>query len=112
VSRLYEPAQPSLRDRNLGRFQGCREDGQSRLRRILAPAGDSRRTAAFRELLATRPPPDTNTVIVTHTPNIVAALGKDWSADKEGEAPVFRPANDACTLIARVQMADRAGADG
>ena len=59
---------------------------------------------AVRKLLGTAPQPDTNTVLVTHTPNIVDALGKDWSEVKEGEASIFRPANGSYTLVARVQM--------
>src|SRR5438067_3425048 len=61
---------------------------------------------AFRKLLGTAPQPGTNTVLVTHTPNIVDALGKDWAEVKEGEASIFRPANGNYTLVARVQMDD------
>src|SRR5256885_8859131 len=59
---------------------------------------------AFRKLLGTAPQPGTNTVLVTHTPNIVDALGTDWSEVKEGEASIFRPVNGNYTLVARVQM--------
>jgi len=59
---------------------------------------------AFRKLLGTAPQPGTNTVLVTHTPNIVDAFGKDWSEVKEGEASIFRPSNGTYTLVARVQM--------
>ena len=59
---------------------------------------------AFRKLLGTAPQPGTNTVLVTHTPNIVDALGKDWSEVKEGEASIFRPSKGTYTLVARVQM--------
>jgi broad specificity phosphatase PhoE len=58
----------------------------------------------FRKLLGRAPQPGTNTVLVTHTPNIVDALGKDWAEVKEGEASIFRPANGTYTLIARVQI--------
>src|SRR5438270_13217535 len=61
---------------------------------------------AFRKLLGRAPQPGTNTVLVTHTPNIVDALGKDWAEVKEGEASIFRPANGNYTLVARVQMDD------
>jgi phosphohistidine phosphatase SixA len=60
----------------------------------------------FRKLLGRAPQPGTNTVLVTHTPNIVDALGKDWTEVKEGEASIFRPANGNYTLVARVQMDD------
>jgi len=60
----------------------------------------------FRKLLGRAPQPGTNTVLVTHTPNIVDALGKDWAEVREGEASIFRPANGNYTLVARVQMDD------
>jgi hypothetical protein len=57
-------------------------------------------------MLSTAPQPGTNTLLVTHKPNIVDALGKDWSEVKEGEASILRPANGNYTLVARVQMDD------
>ena len=33
------------------------------------------------------------TILVTHYPNIIAALGKDWFDVKEGDASIFRPDN-------------------
>ena len=60
----------------------------------------------FRKLLGRAPQPGTNTVLVTHTPNIVDALGNDWAEVKEGEASIFRSANGNYTLVARVQMDD------
>jgi hypothetical protein len=57
-------------------------------------------------MLGTAPQPGTNTVLVTHKPNIVDALGKDWAEVKEGEASIFRPASGNYTLVARVQMDD------
>ncbi len=55
-------------------------------------------------MLSTAPKPGTNTIIVTHKPNIIDALGKDWFDVKEGEASVFRPDNGGYKLVARVQM--------
>ena len=71
-----------------------------------SPEVNSSRTEAFRKLLGTAPSPGTNTVLVTHAPNIIAALGTDWSEVKEGEASIFRPANSNYTLLARVQIDD------
>jgi broad specificity phosphatase PhoE len=71
-----------------------------------SPDETARRADAFRKLLATPPKPGTNTVLVTHKPNIVDALGKGWSEVREGEASIFRPENGTATLIARVQMED------
>ena len=55
-------------------------------------------------MLATAPKAGTNTVLVTHYPNIIAALGKDWFEVKEGEASIFRPLDGSYKLVARVQM--------
>jgi hypothetical protein len=46
---------------------------------------------AFRKMAATPPDPGTNTIIVSHKPNVVDAFGKDWFEVKEGEASVFKP---------------------
>ena len=67
---------------------------------------NNRRAAALRAMLATPPKPATNTIIVTHRPNILDALGKDWFDVKEGEASIFHVENGAPHLIARVQMDD------
>jgi broad specificity phosphatase PhoE len=71
---------------------------------VVSPDENNRRAGAFRKMLGTAPKPGTNSVLVTHKPNIVDALGKDWFDVKEGEATVFRPENGGYTLVARVQM--------
>jgi broad specificity phosphatase PhoE len=71
---------------------------------VVSPNENNRRTAAFRKLLATAPAAGTNSLMVTHKPNILDALGKDWFDVKEGEASIFRPEQDKYTLVARVQM--------
>ena len=71
---------------------------------MVSPNENNRRAQAFRKLLGTAPRAGTNTVLITHMPNIVDALGKDWFDVKEGEASVFRPENGSYRLIARVQM--------
>ena len=73
---------------------------------VVSPNENNRRAEAMRKLLATTPKPGTNTVLVTHKPNILDALGKDWFDVKEGEASVFCPDNGKYILVARVQMAD------
>ena len=73
---------------------------------VVSPNENNRRTKAFHELLGTAPTPGTNTILVTHKPNIIDALGKDWFDVKEGEASIFRPENGSYKLIARVQMED------
>jgi broad specificity phosphatase PhoE len=73
---------------------------------VVSPNENNRRIDAFRKLLSTAPTPGTNTILITHKPNIVDALGKDWFEVKEGEASVFRPENGSYKLITRVQMED------
>ena len=71
---------------------------------IVSPNENNRRAEALRKMLGVAPKAGANTVIITHKPNIVDALGKDWFDVKEGEASIFRPGNGSYTLIARVQM--------
>ena len=54
----------------------------------------------------TAPDSGTNTLIVTHKPNILDAFGKDWFEVKEGEASIFKPESSGFTLVARVQIAE------
>jgi phosphohistidine phosphatase SixA len=55
---------------------------------VVTPNENNRRTAAFRKLIGEPPPGGSNTVIVSHKPNIVDAFGKDWFDVREGEASV------------------------
>jgi phosphohistidine phosphatase SixA len=71
---------------------------------VVSPNENDRRTAAFRKLLAVAPKSGTDTIIITHKPNIIDALGKDWFDVKEGEASIFKPEGDSYQLVARVQM--------
>ena len=70
----------------------------------VSPKENRRRAEALRKLLATPPKPGSNTILVTHKPNIVDALGEDWHDVSEGEASIFRPENGTAKLVARVQM--------
>ena len=73
---------------------------------IISPDEEGRRAEALRAMLAVPPKPGTNTLLITHKPNIVEALGMDWWDVREGEASIFRPENGKYVLVARVQMAD------
>jgi len=73
---------------------------------VVSPNENNRRAKAFRDLLGNAPTPGTNTILITHKPNIIDALGKDWFEVKEGEASIFRPENGSYRFIARVQMED------
>jgi phosphohistidine phosphatase SixA len=71
---------------------------------VATPIENDRRAAALRSLVAMRPEEHTNTVIVTHKPNLVDAFGADWVSSKDGEASVFKPdGKGGATLVARLQ---------
>jgi phosphohistidine phosphatase SixA len=71
---------------------------------VVSPNENNRRAAALRALAATAPTAGTNTLIVTHKPNILDAFGKDWFEIKEGEASIFKPEGNSFALVARVTI--------
>ncbi len=72
---------------------------------VVSPTENNRRAQALRALAATVPDPGTNTLIVTHKPNIMDAFGKDWFEVREGEASIFRPdGSGKYTLVGRVRI--------
>jgi len=73
---------------------------------VVSPDENSRRAAALRKMLALMPEKGKNTFLITHKPNIIDALGKDWFDVKEGEASIFKPEDGKYRLVARVQMED------
>ena len=78
---------------------------------VVSPNENNRRTQALRALVAMPPDPGTNTLIVTHKPNVLDAFGKDWFEVREGEASIFKPEGSGkYAVVARVQMAQWATA--
>ena len=73
---------------------------------VISPREYDRRAEGFRKMLAMPPDAGTNTILITHQRNLVAALGKDWQDAKQGEASIFRPENGNYKLVARVQIAE------
>jgi phosphohistidine phosphatase SixA len=72
---------------------------------VVTPNENNRRAQALRAIAAATPAAGTHTLVVTHTPNILDAFGKDWFEIKEGEASIFKPdGKGAYTLIARVPI--------
>jgi len=72
---------------------------------VVSPNENNRRAQALRAIAAAPPAVSTNTLVVTHKPNILDAFGKDWFEIKEGEASIFKPdGQGAYTLIARVPI--------
>ena len=73
---------------------------------VVSPNENARRMQALRAMAARVPEAGTNTLIVTHKPNILDAFGKDWFDIREGEASVLKPdGSGAYTLVGRVQIA-------
>ena len=70
---------------------------------VVTPTENNRRAQALRRLATTVPPAGTNTVVITHKPNLLDAFGKDWFDVREGEASVFQPDGGGYKLIVRVQ---------
>ena len=73
---------------------------------VVSPNENNRRAQALRALVAAAPDPGTNTLIVTHKPNILDAFGKDWFDIKEGEPPFSSPSQTASTCWS---LASRSG---
>ena len=74
---------------------------------VVTPIENNRRTDAFRKLVAEMPAAGTNTVIVSHKPNIMDAFGKDWFDVSEGEASIFKPnGSGGYALVTRVKAVD------
>ena len=73
---------------------------------VVTPDENNRRAQALRQMLATAPNKGENDILITHKPNIIDALGKDWFDVREGEASIFKPDGGKYHLIARLQMDD------
>jgi phosphohistidine phosphatase SixA len=74
---------------------------------VVSPNENARRAKALNALALVVPEAGSNTLIVTHKPNILDAFGKDWFDSKEGEASVFEPdGSNNLVLVARVQAGD------
>ena len=73
---------------------------------VVTPDENNRRAKALREMLAKVPDKGKNDILITHKPNIIDALGKDWFDVKEGEASIFMPEGGRYRQFARVQMED------
>jgi phosphohistidine phosphatase SixA len=73
---------------------------------VVTPDENNRRADAFRKMLAQPPEKGKNNFLITHKPNIIDALGKDWFDVREGEASIFEPKDGTYRLVARIQMED------
>ena len=73
---------------------------------VVSPIENDRRAEAMRKLAATPPERGTNTLIVSHKPNIMDAFGKDWFDVREGEASIFKPDGKGGYQVAARVLAD------
>jgi phosphohistidine phosphatase SixA len=103
---LSSPTYRALETVRLGRFGTPRTDPE------LGDAGQSmqadtsgKRGAWIRAQVATAPAKGTNTLIVTHFPNIAEAFPADAKGLEDGEALIFRPdGRGGAMIVARVKI--------
>jgi phosphohistidine phosphatase SixA len=70
-------------------------------------AATGEQSAWLRTKTGERPRSGTDSILITHQPNIAAAFGQDAQGLGDGEALVFKPTADGeSTLVARIPMAD------
>jgi len=78
---------------------------------VVSPNENARRMQALRAMAGRVPEAGTNTLIVTHKPNILDAFGKDWFEVREAETSIFKPAGSGgYALVGRVQIGQWAAA--
>jgi phosphohistidine phosphatase SixA len=71
----------------------------------MAADADKARAAWLVHAAASAPRASTNTVLITHTPNLMAAFGEKAKDIKAGETMVFQPdGKGAASLVARVPI--------
>ncbi len=70
---------------------------------VVTPIENDRRAKSLLNMAGSPPALGTNTLIVTHKPNIIDAFGKGWFEVKEGESSIFKPdGSGQLVLIARL----------
>jgi len=78
---------------------------------VVSPNENARRMQALRAMAGRVPEAGTNTLIVTHKPNILDAFGKDWFEVREAETSIFKPdGSGGYALVGRVQIGQWAAA--
>ena len=84
------------------------DSGAGRAAAMANPTGANAKIGdAIRALVNKAPPPGTNTLLVTHKPNIADAFGKELADVKEAEALIYQPnASGPPRLVARVQASE------
>ena len=79
---------------------------------VVSPNENARRMQALRAMAGRVPEAGTNTLVVTHKPNILDAFGKDWFEVREAETSIFKPdGRGGYALVGRVQIGQWAVAE-
>lgn len=65
---------------------------------------DNERSTWLRKKVTESPRSGTNTVIVTHTPNLTGAFGQDANSVAAGEALIFHPNGNKADLVTRIKI--------
>jgi phosphohistidine phosphatase SixA len=76
---------------------------------VVSPNENGRRAKALRAAVSLQPTAGTNTLIVSHKPNMMDAFGASYYGFSDGEMAIFQPAADlpeGYKLIARVKLKD------
>jgi phosphohistidine phosphatase SixA len=72
----------------------------------MQPGSDAKRSAWLRARVAEPPARGTNTLLVTHSPNLDGAFGDDAAGMEEGEVLIFRPRNGDAVVVGRIKIAE------
>lgn len=70
----------------------------------MAPDTEGRRSEWLRNQAAEQPERGTNTLLVTHLPNLVGAFGDAASGMADGEALILMPQGGQATVVARIKI--------
>lgn len=99
---------PTLRARETAERLGLAAEAIDELGdggRDMLPDAEGRRSARLRELASTPPAPRTNTLLITHAPNLTGAFGDAATGMADGEALVLEPrAGEPPAVVARVTI--------
>lgn len=72
--------------------------------RSMAPDAEGARSAWLRNAAAAPPEPGTNTLLVTHLPNLVGAFGDEVRDMADGEALILFPHDGGASIVARIKI--------
>lgn len=70
----------------------------------MAPDSEGKRSAWLRDKAAEAPERGTNTLLVTHLPNLVGAFGEEVRDMGDGEALILKPQDGHAAVVARIKI--------